>query len=132
VFIVKSDTAKKKVIKNPAKQIRKAMPSAKHAAAKKAPAKKTAKIFKPAAKKAPSKKAAKSVKKTPFTPAEKKKSIPAAKPAVIKKAEKAPLKPEKPETAEKPGAVPLQDMSLPEGNVMQETGHRRPLIVFPK
>ena len=25
-----------------------------------------------------------------------------------------------------------QDMSLPEGNALKQTGHRRPLIVFPK
>jgi hypothetical protein len=35
-------------------------------------------------------------------------------------------------SAEKPAAPVPQNMGLPEGSVYQPTGHRRPLIVFPK
>jgi len=53
-----------------------------------------------------------------------------------KKIEKKPIKPAvKPEKIDTPiikQSNESQDMSLPEGSALQQTGQRRPLIVFPK
>jgi len=127
---MKKEASKKKTVKSPAKQVKKPMP--KKASVKAKPIK-TSKTTKPAPKKTPKKtipvKTAKSAPKI-----EKK---PVFKPAIT--IEKSAIKPiEKPieKPLEKPPEKPLntqqQDMSLPEGNVLQQTGHRRPLIVFPK
>jgi len=37
-----------------------------------------------------------------------------------------------PKTDPKPSPAQQQNLGLPEGSVFQQTGHRRPLIVFPK
>jgi len=41
-------------------------------------------------------------------------------------------KPEKPAFIERPATVQSHRLGLPEGSEIQITGHRRPLIVFPK
>jgi len=119
---MKTDVSKKKTVKTPVKQAKK--PAAKKAAVKAKPAKTSKtpvkKAAKPAAKKTVSKSAPKTVKK----PVEK---------HVIKveKIEKIIEIPEE-KPIEKPEIPQQHDMSLPEGSALQQTGHRRPLIVFPK
>ena len=119
---MKTDVSKKKAVKSPAKQAKK--PAAKKSSGKakpvktsKTPAKKPAK---PAAKKTVSKSAPKTVKKQPEKHAIK-----------VEKIEKnTEIQEEKP--IEAPETPQQHDMSLPEGSALQQTGHRRPLIVFPK
>jgi len=127
------DDKKKNIEKNAKKTIKK--PEKKAAKSAKKPAlKKTAKkAVKPTGKPA--------VKKTVKTAAKPVKTVagPTAKVPVekIKKETKPekkhiqeapPVIPGKPDTSDAPG----QDLSLPEGSVYQQTGQRRPLIVFPK
>ena len=127
---MKKEASKKKTLKSPDKQVKK--PTPKKASVKAKPVK-TSKTIKPASKKTPKKTVP--IKATKSTPKVEKKPI--SKPVFT--VEKPAIKPierpvEKP--LEKPPEKPLntqqQDMSLPEGNVLQQTGHRRPLIVFPK
>jgi DNA-binding protein HU-beta len=123
---MKTDVSKKKAVKTPAKQAKKpAKPAAKKSAVKakpaktsKTPAKKPAKS---AAKKTVSKNTPKKVKKQPEKHAIK-----------VEKIEKNTEIPVEEKPVEKHETSQQQDMSLPEGSALQQTGHRRPLIVFPK
>jgi hypothetical protein len=90
------------------------------------------------------KKTAKSAPKTAKKPSVIKKDAvakkPAAKPVYAKKQAVKPVA-KKQKTVKKAASVKkpviankpeTQDMSLPEGTALQQTGQRRPLIVFPK
>jgi hypothetical protein len=111
----------KKTVKTAKKTINKPLKTA-GKPAKKPAAKTTPKTAKPGTKKTV-KTSVKPVKKT-AKPVVKKES----KPEITHIPEVQPVIPEKPETAADSG----QDLSLPEGSVYQQTGQRRPLIVFPK
>jgi len=104
----------KKTINKPVKTVSKP--------AKKPAAKTTSKTAKPGTKKT-AKTAVKPVKKT-AKPVVKKET----KPEITHIPDEQPVIPEKPDTAVESG----QGLSLPEGSVYQQTGQRRPLIVFPK
>jgi hypothetical protein len=137
--IVKMDTSKKKTARSVYKPAKKpGVSSAKKTAsgAKPAPAKKTAAVKKNAAKpkSAPAKIAKKPAAKKVTSKAPKKtsavKKLAVKKASASKPAARAAIKPEIPEKPV-PG-IPQQGLGLPEGSVYQQTGHRRPLIVFPK
>jgi hypothetical protein len=144
--IVKMDTSKKKTSRSVYKPAKKpGVSSAKKTASKAKPAaaKKTAVAKKSAAKpkQAPAKIAKKPAAKKVTSKAPKKTAV-VKKPAVKKASAR--VKPDstsktaareviKPEIPEKPvPGIPQQGLGLPEGSVYQQTGHRRPLIVFPK
>ncbi|MCL2265449.1 MAG: hypothetical protein FWC22_05340 [Treponema sp.] len=124
---MKEDANKSKNSKIASKQDKK--PSPKTSAARSKPvvyelekSKATSKPVKKTETRKTSTKAAKEIK----TSAEKSLNKPISKTA-IKKADK-PL----PRTEKTENSNQINDMSLPEGSALQQTGQRRPLIVFPK
>jgi hypothetical protein len=123
------DSKVKKTVKTAKKTIKKPVKSAKPTKkpVKKPAVKKTAqKAIKPAVKKPEKKDVKKPEKPAAITPAPSIKKD--TKPLISHIPEEQPVIPEKPDTAD----TPEQDLSLPEGSVYQQTGQRRPLIVFPK
>ena len=132
---MKKEIIKKKPVKNTPKQGKKPQTVKKTVSKAKSPEKKPLKTKTAAVKTEKSKKPAVKPINKPVAKVTEKKTITKSadqKPKntlPVKKIEK-PL--QKQEKTENVVYQPASDMSLPEGNAVQQTGHRRPLIVIPK
>ena len=131
--VISGKKPEKKAVKSPKKPVTakksasRAKPAAKKITKKAKPAVKKAQAPKAPAKKAAAKKTKAPARKTSVMKPAKIQGKPAPKPnSITQDIAENTVKPEKPPAVQQP------NLGLPEGSVYQQTGHRRPLIVFPK